>query len=137
MTRWHRHAWHRHARPRGDRGSAVVEFALVAPLLVLVALAVLQVALAMHVRATLTSAAAEGARAAALAGSDPAAGVRRARALLGRNIAGSVVDDVTARRAVVDGMPVIAVRISATLPLVGLLGPQTVLVEGHALQEGP
>lgn len=115
----------------------MVEFALVAPLLVLVALAVLQVALAMHVRATLTSAAAEGARAAALAGSDPAAGVRRARALLGRNIAGSVVDDVTARRAVVDGMPVIAVRISATLPLVGLLGPQTVLVEGHALQEGP
>ncbi|MFZ9988363.1 MAG: TadE/TadG family type IV pilus assembly protein, partial [Candidatus Nanopelagicales bacterium] len=41
----------------------MVEFALVTPLLLLVALAVLQVTLALHVRATLTAAAAEGARA--------------------------------------------------------------------------
>ena len=50
-------------RLREDRGSAVVEFALVTPLLLLVALAVLQVTLALHVRSTLTAAAAEGARA--------------------------------------------------------------------------
>jgi hypothetical protein len=126
-------------RPRpgalSDRGSAVVEFVLVAPLLLLVAVAVLQVALTMHVRATLTSAAAEGARAAALAGADPGAGIRRTRALLAQNIAGAVVSDVTARRAVVGGLPVIAVRISADLPLVGLLGPRSMTVEGHALQE--
>ena len=52
---------------KGDRGSAVVEFALVTPLLLLVALAVLQITLALHVRSTLTAAAAEGARAGALA----------------------------------------------------------------------
>lgn len=119
-----------------DRGSAVVEFVLVAPLLLLVAVAVLQVALTMHVRATLTSAAAEGARAAALAGADPGAGIRRTRALLAQNVAGPVVRDVTARRAVVGGLPVMAVRITADLSLVGLLGPQSMTVEGHALQEG-
>ena len=121
---------------RADRGSAVVEFVLVAPLIVLLACAVLQVALALHVRATLTSAAAEGARAAALAGADPDAGVRRARALLDQNIAAAVVQRITAQRSSVSGLPVIAVRIDATLPLVGLLGPTALSVTGHALQEG-
>ena len=95
-------------RSRGDRGSAAVEFALVAPLLMVLAIAVVQVALALHVRATLTAAAAEGARAASLAGADPRAGVLRARELLADNVAGSVVREVTAaadgdRRAARDG----------------------------------
>lgn len=124
-------------RQRDDRGSAVVEFALVTPLLLLLAMAVLQVALAMHVRATLTSAAAEGARAAALAGADPQAGVRRARDLLAQNIAGSIVTGVSAERTSISGLAVIAIRINATLPLVGLLGPSGMTVVGHALQEGP
>jgi Flp pilus assembly protein TadG len=118
-----------------DRGSAVVEFALVAPLVLLVALAVIQVALAMHVRATLTSAAAEGARAAALAGADPAAGVRRTRALLEQNLAGTVVRAIAAGPATVDGLPVMAVRVEAELPLLGLLGTTSMSVEGHALRE--
>ena len=59
---------------RKDSGSAIVDFVLVAPLLIAVALAILQVILVMHVRTVLTSAAAEGARAAALAGADPRAG---------------------------------------------------------------
>jgi Flp pilus assembly protein TadG len=122
--------------PRSDeRGSAVVEFALVAPLILLLALAVVQVAIALEVRATLTSAAAEGARAAALAGSNPAAGVRRAQTLLSHNVAASVVRQVSASHATVDGLPVMAVRIDATLPLVGLLGPTAMTVVGHALEE--
>lgn len=112
-----------------------MEFALVAPLVLLIGLAVLQVALALHVRATLTSAAAEGARAAALAGSDPAAGVRRARQLLAQNIAQSVVTNVTATRISEQGVPMMAVRIQARLPLVGLLGPTSLTVVGHALEE--
>ena len=122
--------------PRGDRGSAAVEFALVAPLLMVLAIAVVQVALALHVRVTLTAAAAEGARAASLAGADPSAGVVRAREVLADNIAGSVVRDVSAVRAVIDGLPVMVVRIDAVVPLVGLLGPAALTVEGHALQEG-
>ena len=127
---------HRRFAERGDHGSAVVEFVLVVPLLLVVAVGVLQVALALHVRSTLTSAAAEGARAASLAGADPAAGVRRTRGLLDGSVAGGVVRDVTARGSVVDGLPVVEVRIDATLPLVGLLGLTAMSVEGHALQEG-
>jgi Flp pilus assembly protein TadG len=122
--------------PRGDRGSAAVEFVLVAPLLMVLAIAVVQLALALHVRATLTAAAAEGARAASLAGADPSAGVVRARELLADNVAGSVVREVTARRTVIDGLPVMVVRIDAAVPLVGLLGPEVLTVEGHALREG-
>jgi Flp pilus assembly protein TadG len=113
-----------------------VEFALVAPLLIVLAVAVVQVALTLHVRVTLTAAAAEGARAASLAGADPAAGVLRARELLADNVAGSVVRDVSAARSLIDGLPVMVVRIDATVPLVGLLGPAVMTVEGHALQEG-
>ena len=59
----------RASRPAGadDRGSAVVDFALVGGLVALVFAGVLQLTLAQHVRNTLVDCAAEGARYAALA----------------------------------------------------------------------
>jgi Flp pilus assembly protein TadG len=122
-------------RLAAERGNATVEFALVAPLLITVALAVLQIALALHVRATITAAAAEGARAAALAGSDLGAGERRTRALLAGNVAGDVIEDITVWREVRDGALVIAVGVDAQLPLLGLFGPTAMHVDGHALAE--
>jgi len=122
---------------REERGSAVVEFALVAPLLLFVALAVLQVILALHVRSSLTSAAAEGARAGALAQSSTAAAERRTRDILRDVIGGDTVSAVQASRQRVNGLGVIEVRVTARLPLVGLLGPTAMTVEGHAVQEGP
>jgi hypothetical protein len=113
----------------------VVEFALVVPILLAVALAVLQLALALHVRATLTSAAAEGARAAALAGADGGAGERRVRDVLAATIGAGLIDDVEVRREWREGDLVVAVGIDATLPLIGLLGPSSLYVVGHALQE--
>ena len=113
----------------------MVEFVLVAPLLFGLALAVVQISLALYVRATLVSAAAQGARAAALAGADPGAGVRRVRTLLAESLSASVVRQVTSRRGVVDGLAVMEVRIEADLPLVGLLGPSVLAVSGHALRE--
>ena len=113
----------------------MVEFVLVAPLLLLLGFAVVQVALLLHTRATLTAAAAEGARAGALAGSDPRAGVARATRLVELNLSDAVVEDVTARREVVDGLSVLTVRIDASVPLIGVLGPTQVQVEGHALVE--
>ncbi|RIJ01598.1 pilus assembly protein, partial [Clavibacter nebraskensis] len=53
---------------RDDRGSAPAEFVMVGALLVVLALSVVQLALALHVRTTVLDAAAEGARTAALAG---------------------------------------------------------------------
>ncbi len=118
-----------------DEGSATVEFALVAPLLLAVALAVLQIALALHLRATITAAAAEGARAAALSGADLAAGERRTRNLLLDNIAADVVEEIDVRRELRNGALVVVVEVDARLPLIGLLGPSIMQVSGHALAE--
>ena len=58
----------------------MAEFVLVGVLLTALLLAVVQLALALHVRNTVLDAAAEGARYAALAGSSAEAGVQRTRA---------------------------------------------------------
>ncbi len=120
---------------RDARGSAVVEFAVVVPMLMLVVLGVLQVGLALHVRSTITSAAAEGARVAAVSGGDTAAGVRRTRQALSATLAEGVVDSVVARRTASGGVATVDVEVRARLPLVGLLGPSTLVVHGHALAE--
>ncbi len=106
-----------------------------APLLLAVALVVLQLSLALHVRSTLTAAAAEGARVAALAGSELPAGERRARELLDGNLASGVVTGVHAGRVIQDGVVMTEVRIDARLPLLGLFGPQSLQIAGHAIQE--
>ena len=120
---------------RGDSGSAVVEFALVTPILLIVVLAVVQVILAIHVRSTMTAAAAEGARAAALAGSSMAVGERRTRDVLADAIGGGAATSITASRIREGEIPMIRVRVTARLPLLGLLGPETLIVDGHALVE--
>ncbi len=123
------------ARPRRDRGSAVVEFAVVVPLLVLLLLAVVQVGLALHVRATLQSAAAEGARVAAVSGGGPDLARRRIEDALGDSFADGVVESVSARAVRRSGLTVTEVEIRARLPLVGLLGPSVLVVQGHATAE--
>lgn len=120
---------------RDDAGNAVVEFALVTPILLIVVLAVVQVILALHVRSTLTAAAAEGARAAALSGSSLAVGERRTREVLDDAIGGGAATSVSASRSRVNQVPVIRIEITARLPLVGMLGPETLVVEGHAIVE--
>jgi len=125
------------ARLREDRGSAVVEFALVTPLLLLVALAVLQVTLALHVRSTLTAAAAEGARAGALAGSGLGIAESRTRDVLADALGGDAAQDVAASRTRIDGVGMVRVRVTARLPLLGTLGPTALTVEGHAIEERP
>jgi len=120
---------------REQRGNAVVEFVLVTPLLIAVTLAIVQIALVLHVRATLVSAAAEGARASALAGSDPHAGERRTRELLAGTVAGGVIEHVSVQRVMRHGLIVHQVRIDADLPLVGLLGPSAMTITGHAMSE--
>ena len=65
-------------RPRGDRGSAIVEFSLISVLLLLLLFAVLQVGTLYYVRSVVAASAADGARYAANADVGPAAGARRA-----------------------------------------------------------
>ncbi|WP_405218038.1 TadE/TadG family type IV pilus assembly protein [Agrococcus sp. Ld7] len=115
-----------------ERGSAVAEFTMVAGLLVVLVLSVMQLALAMHVRATLSDAASEGARHASLVGSDPAAGIARTRALIATAVGGQYAEHVTASTAAVAGLQTIEIRVAAPLPLFGLLGPTALEVTGHA-----
>jgi Flp pilus assembly protein TadG len=118
-----------------DRGNSTVDFVLVAPLLVGIVLVVLQVALALHVRSTLTAAAGEGARIAAMVGADSALGEQRAREVLDGNFASSVITEVRVQQVRESGLVLSQVTISARLPLLGLLGPAVLEVNGRAIQE--
>ena len=121
-----------------DAGSAVVGFVLVSLLTTVVFLGVLQVALALHVRATLIDCAAEGARYGALADRTAADGAARARELVAMSLSPRFADQVEGSRTVVQGLEVVRVEIAAPLPVLGLLGPGGVVrVDGHALAEGP
>ena len=121
---------------REERGSAVAEFTLVGVLLTVLALAVVQLALALHVRNTVLDAAAEGARHAALAGSSPTEGVTRTRDLIGAAISSEYADDVSARLATIGGVPTVEITVRATMPVIGLLGVERGMeVSGHAAVE--
>jgi Flp pilus assembly protein TadG len=123
-------------RRGADSGAAVVEFVLVAPLVLLLALGTVQLTLALYVRNTLIAAAAEGARLAAVVGHQPADAVPLTKAVLAKQLAGGVVTDVTAGSTVRGGVTLQVVQVRARLPLIGLLGPATLVVTAHALREG-
>ena len=117
---------------RSDRGSAVVEFPLVAALLMLIAVLVIQAAVTLHTRNLLIDAAVQGAHHAASVGASPDDGAARAHDLIEARF-GSGFHASTS--ATVDGN-VITVDVTATLPLVGLIGPAGGLsVQGRALDE--
>jgi Flp pilus assembly protein TadG len=120
---------------RDDRGSAIVEFTLVGVLLTFLFLALLQLGLALHVRNTLLASAAEGARYGANADRSPEQGAALARQLIRDSLADRFSDGVTARTEAVDGFQTVVVEVHTTLPLVGLLGPTSLTVRGHALEE--
>src|SRR6476659_2266676 len=121
-----------------DRGSAPAEFALVGGLLVVLFLAVVQLAVAIHVRNTLVASAAEGARVGAEADRDPSSAVARTRQLVRRSLTPSYAIDGRSRRVVVGGVAMVEVEIRAPFPVIGLLGPGDGLdVTAHAVVERP
>jgi Flp pilus assembly protein TadG len=127
----------RRARGR-QRGAAVVDFVLVLVLLVPVFLGVLQVALVLFVRNTLTAAAAEGARYAATLDREPTDGAARTRAQIDGALAGRYAQDVTAREVTIDGAPAVEVTVHVVVPALGLGGPAVSMdVSGHAVEEQP
>ena len=125
------------ARERRDcRGSAVVEFALVSSLLVVLFGSLVQIGIALHVRNTLVAAAAEGARYAAAADRSPADGVSRTKEVIESSLPAAYASDVTAGYQSVAGLDTVVVEVRAPLPVAGLLGPVgDLVVRGHALAE--
>jgi Flp pilus assembly protein TadG len=99
-------------------------------------LGIVQVALVLHVRNTLTSAASEGARYAATVDRPLEAGVERTRAQISGAVSARFARDVTASEAVVSGVPVVRVDVVAEVPPLGLWGPAVrIAVSGHAMEE--
>ena len=126
----------RSPRSRADHGAAVVDFVLVSLVLVPLVLGLVQVALVLHVRNTLTAAATEGARYAAAVDRGPEDGVARARAQISEAIADRFAGEVDGRDVTLEGVPTVEIRVHATVPPLGLWGPGVDLeVEGHAVRE--
>jgi Flp pilus assembly protein TadG len=109
---------------------------LVSLVLVPLVLGLVQVALVLHVRNTLTAAASEGARYAATVDRSPEDGVARTRTQITGAIADRFAGEISAANVVVDGVPAVEVRVRATVPALGLWGPGVELeVAGHAVRE--
>ena len=133
--------WRRSAAdpsPRDQRGSAVVDFVLVLVVLLPLVLGILQLALVLHVRNTLTAAASEGARHAATADRGPADGAAYTR----RQISGALADRFAGASAAppprIAGAPAVEVTVRAEVPPLGLWGPGIgLVVHGHATEEEP
>jgi Flp pilus assembly protein TadG len=123
---------------RHQRGAAVVDFVLVLVVLVPIFLGVLQVALVLFVRNTVTAAASDGARYAATLGHDPVDGAARTRSQISGALAGRYADEVTAREITIDGAPAVEVSVHVVIPALGIGGPAVSLdLSGHAIEERP
>ena len=126
------------ARGSRQRGAAVVDFVLVLVVLIPVFLGILQVALVLFVRNTLTAAASEGARYAATLDRGPAEGAARTRSQIDGALAGRYAQGVTARETTIDGATAVVVTVHVVVPALGLGGPAITLdVSGHAVEEQP
>jgi Flp pilus assembly protein TadG len=123
---------------RGDeRGSAVVDFVLVGGLLTVFFLAVIQLALVLHVRNTLIDAASSGARYGTLADRTPADARERTADLIGTALDADFARDVSTSEASFQGIRTLEVTVRAPLPVIGLIGPVGALeVRGHAASSG-
>jgi Flp pilus assembly protein TadG len=116
-----------------ETGSSPVEFVLVGTLLTVLTLAVVQFGLAVYVRNVVHDAAVEGAYEAALADTTLDDGARRTRDILTRTVGAEYATDVRVRETTALGHEAIEVRVTTTLPLVGLLGASHALeVTAHA-----
>jgi Flp pilus assembly protein TadG len=124
----------------GERGSAVVDFVMVSLLIVALLLAVLQVAVYVHVRNVVTASAQEGARFAANADVDSGSGAARTVEVVARATSTQTAGGLSCTSAEeVDGsgLTLVVVRCSGSVPsLLAALGNLLPLdVTGRAVKE--
>ena len=101
----------------------MVDFVLASALVSVLFVCLVQVGLALYVRNTLVSCAAEGARLGARAGSSPDDGAARTRGLITASLSGRFAQDVEAEVRLDGAVRVLAVRVRAPLPVFGPWGP--------------
>lgn len=123
-------------RLKTETGSAVVEFTLISMILIPLVLGLMQIALVLHVRNTMTSAVSEGARIGARENATPALGATAARSLISQTIASRFAQSVSATTGSIGGAPGVIVTADARVPALGLFGPGiTINVSGRAIDE--
>lgn len=105
----------------GERGSAVAEFVMITTLLIVLAFSIMQLALALHVRNTLTDAAANGAHYGALADRSPADAAGRTRTLITESLHGGFAKDVSVSTTAIGGTQLVTVTVNTRVPLIGFL----------------
>ncbi|OLL15530.1 TadE/TadG family type IV pilus assembly protein [Actinomyces oris] len=119
-----------------ESGSAVVDFVMVGALVIVVFVALLQVALGVYARNVLTDAAGDGARRAALVGGTEAEARQRVQVLTDAALRRGYVDTVTVSRMSAGDLRIVEVTVTAPFPVLGLFGPGgTLRVTGHAIDE--
>lgn len=97
-------------------------------------LALIQLALVLHVRNTVADAASSAARYGALADRTAQDARDRAELLIGSALGDGFAQDVSAGVSTSNGVRVLTVTVTAPLPLLGLWGPgQTLEMTGHAV----
>lgn len=100
--------------------------------------ALLQLSLVLHVRNTLSSAAAEGARRAAVTGASPEDGTQKAAEQIVGTLNAKFAEDIAIERTTLGGAPAYEVVIRAEVPALGIGGPAIALeVSGNAIIESP
>ena len=109
---------------------------MVGALVIVVFVALLQVALGVYARNVLTDAAGDGARRAALVGGTEAEARRRVQTLSDAALRRGYVDTVTVSRVPSGDLTIVEVTVKAPFPVLGLLGPGgTLTVTGRAVDE--
>jgi len=123
-------------RARSERGSAVVDFVMILVVLLPMFAALFQLSLVLHVRNTLSSAAAEGARRAAVAGATMADGEAKAAEQIVGSLNEKYARDIDIRPATIGGAQAYEVVITAEVPALGIGGPAIAIeVSGNAIIE--
>ena len=122
-----------------ERGSAPAEFVLVSSLLVAMVLGLMQVLLLTHVRHTLISAAAEGARQASLVDVSTDQARQVTKAIIVTALSESYARNITLNQSTTLGVPTINVTIRAPFPALGLwsVGGEMVVSAHAPLEQVP
>ncbi|MDO5751491.1 TadE family protein [Arthrobacter sp.] len=111
-----------------------MDFVLVGALVTVIFVALIQLALVLHVRNTVADAASSAARYGALGDRTAADAQERATMLISTALGPGYVQDVAANVETRNGLAVLTVSIKAPLPVLGLLGPaRTLEMTGHAV----
>ena len=109
----------------------MVDFVLVSPLVMVLVLALIQLAFVLHTRSVIACAAEDAVRVAAAFDGDTGAGERRFRLLIGRDLRPELVQSLTWAAT----LDTLTLRVRSRLPLVGPLAQVNITTDASAYHE--